>query len=145
MHMKMPRLLSLALGLGTALAVGLIVGAGMTPAQPAQPAQPTVPGKGPRAMEFIAAFNRGDARAVAAFWTPDGDYVDQVGRQYKGRAALEKLYQKVFAELKGAKLAITVTSARMVEPDVALEDGITEVTPADGGPPTVAGFSAVLV
>src|SRR5262249_18463544 len=36
------------------------------------------------------------------------------------------------------------TSARMVGTDVALEDGITEVTPADGGPPTVARFSAVL-
>jgi uncharacterized protein (TIGR02246 family) len=103
------------------------------------------PGKGARAQEFIAAFNRGDAKAVAGFWTPDGDYIDQAGKQYKGRAALEKMYQKVFAERKGAKLAVTVTSARMVGSDVAMEDGITEVTPADGGPPTVARFSAVLV
>jgi uncharacterized protein (TIGR02246 family) len=103
------------------------------------------PGQGARAQEFIAAFNKGDAKAVAGFWTPDGDYVDQVGRQYKGRAELEQLYQKVFAERKGAKLTITVTSARMVGTDVALEDGITEVTPADGGPPTAARFAAVLV
>jgi uncharacterized protein (TIGR02246 family) len=103
------------------------------------------PGKGQRAQEFIAAFNKGDAKAVAAFWTPDADYVDQVGRQYKGRAALEKLYQKLFSENKGAKLTITVTSVKMVGTDVALEEGITEVAPADGGPPTAARFSAVLV
>jgi hypothetical protein len=30
-------------------------------------------------------------------------------------------------------------------PDVGLEDGITEVVPPDGGPPSVARFSAVLV
>ena len=54
------------------------------------------PAKGRRA-EFIAAFNKGDAKAVAAFWTPDATYVDQVGREYKGREAIEKLYEKVFA------------------------------------------------
>jgi uncharacterized protein (TIGR02246 family) len=140
-------LAGLAFGLVGALAAGLLMGSGTVPAQPAGPEAkgPEAPGKGKRAQEFIAAFNAGDASAVAGFWTPDGDYVDQVGRQYKGRAALEKLYQKVFADQKGAKLTVTVTSARMVSSDVALEDGITEVAPADGGPPTAARFSAVLV
>jgi uncharacterized protein (TIGR02246 family) len=94
---------------------------------------------------FIEAFNKGDAKAVAAFWTPDALYVDQAGREHKGREAIEKLYEKVFAARKGAKLAIHVTSTKQVTPDVALEDGITEVTPAEGGPPTAARFSAVLV
>jgi uncharacterized protein (TIGR02246 family) len=101
-------------------------------------------GKGERAKEFIAAFERGDHKAVAAFWTPEGTYVDQVGREYKGHAAIEKLYQRLFAEGK-KKLNVIVLSARMVGTDVALEDGITEVTPAEGGLPTVGRFSAVLV
>ena len=29
------------------------------------------------AEAFIAAFDKGDAKAVAAFWTTDGDYVDE--------------------------------------------------------------------
>src|SRR5262249_34318253 len=33
----------------------------------------------------------------------------------------------------------------MIGTDVALEEGLSEVTPADGGPPSVAAFSAVLV
>jgi uncharacterized protein (TIGR02246 family) len=102
------------------------------------------PAKGRRA-EFIAAFNKGDAKALANVWTPDATYVDQVGREYKGRTAIEQLYQNVFGARKGAKLTIHVTSAKQVSPDVALEEGGTEVTPSEGGPGTVARFSAVLV
>jgi hypothetical protein len=55
------------------------------------------------------------------------------------------MYEKVFADNKGAKLAIHVTSIKQVTPDVVLEDGITEVTPAGGSLPTASRFSAVLV
>jgi uncharacterized protein (TIGR02246 family) len=104
-----------------------------------------VPGEGKRAKEFIAAFNAGDAKAIARFYTQDAEYVDQMGHRVKGRPAIQKLYDQQFAEQKGAKLTITMNSARMVTPDVALEDGLAEVTPAEGGPPTVAHFTAVLV
>lgn len=131
------------------LAAGQFVAVGKGPAlaQPgaAKVAADDAPAQGQRAADFIAAFNRGDAKALAGFWTPDGDYVDQAGQAHKGRAAIERLYAKGFAENKGAKLAVTVTSKRAVGADVVLEDGLTEVTPADGGPGTVGRFSAVLV
>ena len=102
-------------------------------------------GKGKRAQAFIDAFNKGDAKAVAAFWMPDAEYTDQAGRQTKGREAIEKLYEKVFAGQKGAKLNIMVTSIKQVTPDVGIEEGINQVTPADGGPGSAARFSAVFV
>jgi len=144
--MRIGKLLGLALVLAVALVVGQF-SVGKSPREPDEPKAKAkeAPGKGKRAQEFIAAFNKGDAKAVAGFWTPDGDFVDQVGREIKGRAAIEKMYEKVFAARKGAKLSIIVGSLRQVSPDVALEDGLTEVTPADGGPPTTARFSAVLV
>ncbi len=148
--MRYRRIASLALCLGAALAVGQY-GTGQQPArvQTAKSgpdvAVPDGKGDGKRAKAFIEAFHKGDAKAVAAFWTKDGDYVDQAGKQIKGRAAIEKLYEKVFAANKGAKLAVTVTAARPVGADVLLEDGFTEVIPADGGPSTAARFSAVLV
>ena len=126
-------------GLGAALAIGLIFAAGKVPAQP------ETLGKGKRAQEFVAAFNRGDAKAIAGFWAPDAVYVDQDGREVKGQAAIERLYAKTFAERKGAKLTLTVLSAKLLTPDVGLEDGISEVTPAEGGPPFVARFSAVFL
>ena len=102
-------------------------------------------GKGARAQAFIEAFNKGDAKAVAAFWMEDADYIDEVGHEYKGKAAIEKLYEKVFAANKGAKLEIHVLSTKLLSPEVGCEDGITEVTPADGGPSTSARFTAILV
>ncbi|MDB5309811.1 MAG: hypothetical protein JWO38_4013 [Gemmataceae bacterium] len=141
------RLLGTTVILAAALAVGQIVAAGKPPGKLEEKkakAEPQ-PGKGKRAQAFIAAFNSGDAKATASFWAPEATYVDQAGRETKGRAAIEKLYEKVFAGRKGAKLSINVTSARLLSPDVALEDGTTEVTDLNGGPGTVARFSAVLV
>src|SRR5215472_7376994 len=127
--MKTPRWLALALGLAAILALGGFVADGKSPADPEgkKAQEKEQPAKGRRA-EFIAAFNKGDAKAVAAFWTPDATYVDQVGREFKGREAIEQLYEKVFAARKGVKLTIHVTSDKQVSPDVVLEDGVTEVT-----------------
>jgi uncharacterized protein (TIGR02246 family) len=129
------------------LAAGQIVATGTQAGKPddAKAKADAAPGKGKRAQEFIAAFEAGDAKALAGFWTPEGDYVDDTGRQYKGRAAIEKMYATEFAGRKGMKLAVTVTSARMIGNDVVLEEGITEVTPPNGGPPTAGHFTAVLV
>jgi uncharacterized protein (TIGR02246 family) len=97
-----------------------------------------------RRAAFIAAYDRGDAKAVAAFWAPDAIYVDDDGREYRGRAAIEQLYEKTFAAQKGAKLAIHVTSSKALSPDVLLNEGVTEVTLLGGGPPVAERFSAVL-
>jgi uncharacterized protein (TIGR02246 family) len=147
--MKNRRLLGIVMGLAAALAVGQMVAGGKMPGKTDESkikakAEPE-PGKGKRAQDFIAAFNRGDAKTSASFYMPDATYVDQSGREIKGRVAIEKVYEKVFSEQKGAKLTVNVTTARQLSPEVALEDGTTEITPADGGPGTVARFSAVLV
>jgi uncharacterized protein (TIGR02246 family) len=145
--MRKWRSVILAFGLVVVLPFSPIPGIGLAPARSEEPKgeEKVELSKGKRAQAFLAAFNRGDARAVAAFWTPDGDYVDQVGHKHKGRAALEKLYEKVFAGNKGAKLTLTITSHKLLSPEVALQEGTTQVAPADGGPPTAGAFSAVLV
>jgi uncharacterized protein (TIGR02246 family) len=127
-------------GLVAALAVGCLSLAVVLPAH-----ADDQPGKGKRVQEFIAAFERGDAKAVASFWTETANYVDLEGHETKGRAALEKMYEKFFAGKKGMKLNIIVKSLRPIGTDVALEEGITEVTPPEGGVPSVARFSAVAV
>ena len=139
--MSVRRLCGLALGLAVALAVCAPATVGQADEVKAKP----TPGEGQRAKDFIAAFNKGDAKLVASFWMPDATYIDQTGREYKGQPAIQKLYEKVFAANKGAKLTIQVISAKLIAPDVALEDGITQVTPADGGPGSVARFTAVVV
>jgi uncharacterized protein (TIGR02246 family) len=97
------------------------------------------------AESFIETFQRGDAKGLAAFWAPDGDYTDQTGRHLKGRTALEKAFQQFFAENKGLKLGINSASLRFLTPEVAIEDGTTEVIPPDGGPPSRARYTIVHV
>jgi uncharacterized protein (TIGR02246 family) len=146
--MRRRSVFGLAFGLGAVLASTLILAVGgkvPLQADEAKPEEKAAPGKGPRARAFIAAFESGDAKAVAGFWTEDGEYVNQDGRKYKGRAAIEKMYEKFFAGKKGMKLNLIISSHRLVGNDVALEEGITEVTPAEGGLSSSAAFSAVLV
>src|SRR6202022_1659083 len=97
------------------------------------------------AEAFVEAFHKGDAKALAAFWTAEGDYTDQRGRQFKGREAIEKTFRELFAENKGLKLRINIDSLRFPTADVAIEDGTTEVSPANGAPPSRARYSIVHV
>jgi uncharacterized protein (TIGR02246 family) len=98
-----------------------------------------------RAEAFVEAFHAGDAKAVAAFWAADGDYTDLSGRKLAGREAIEKSFTEFFAENRGAKLRIESDSLRFVTPDVAIEDGVSSVLPADGAPPSRAKYTVVHV
>ncbi len=97
------------------------------------------------AEAFVEAFHKGDARALAAFWTPDGDYVDETGHDLKGRQAIQKGFEEFFAENKGVKLRIESKSLRFVTPDVAIEDGTTSVLSPDGLPPSRSRYTIVHV
>ena len=104
--MKTQRLVGLAFCLAAALAVGQFAARGKTPGPPQAARTQTDPaqGNGKRAQAFIDAFNKGDAKAVAAFWTPDGDYIDEAGKQIRRAAqAIEKLYDKVFGGHEGCQ------------------------------------------
>ena len=94
---------------------------------------------------FVEAFHKGDAKAVAAFWTTDGDYTDLTGKRTSGREALEKSFTAFFAENKGAKLRIEIDSLRFITPEVANEDGMTAVLVPDAGPPSRAKYTIVHV
>jgi uncharacterized protein (TIGR02246 family) len=96
------------------------------------------------AEAFVAAFNKGDAKSVAAFFTSEADMVDQEGHHFKGRKAIEEVYQRFFEEVKGAKLYLRIGSLRVAKGDLALEDGESEVVQADG-PPLAGRYSVVWV
>jgi uncharacterized protein (TIGR02246 family) len=96
-----------------------------------------------QAESFVDAFHKGDARALAAHWALDGDYITQTGTHLKGRAAIEKAFEGLFAENKGLKLRIDIGMLRFVTPDVAVEDGTTSVIPPDGAPPSRATYRLV--
>jgi uncharacterized protein (TIGR02246 family) len=94
------------------------------------------------AEAFVEAFHKGEAKALAALWTPDGDYTDQRGRHFKGREAIEKVFSELFAENKGLKLRINIEGIRFPIANVAVEDGTTEVSP-EHGPPSRARYTVM--
>jgi uncharacterized protein (TIGR02246 family) len=99
---------------------------------------------GQLSKDFVEAFNKGDAEALAKFWTEDADHVDSVGRVRKGRKAILEAYRKLFAANKGAKLTIIPLSRRQLTPDCVVSDGLTEVIPASG-PPSTGRYTAISV
>jgi uncharacterized protein (TIGR02246 family) len=98
-----------------------------------------------QSVAFVEAFNQGDAKALAEMWTPDGEYVDDAGRQYAGRGEIEEGYAALFAENPNATLQLTIDSLRMLGSDVAMEDGQAVVELPSGEPPTPSQYVAVHV
>lgn len=96
---------------------------------------------------YKQALERGDGKALAAIWMPDGDIIDAAGVVLKGRESVEVLEPApANAAAKTAPtFTIKETSLRFLTADVAVEDGAVEVTPP-GGSATLRGrFSAVWV
>jgi len=81
---------------------------------------------------YTYAFNDGKLDGVLAHVAADADFIDESGKQYKGKADLAEVLKHSLADLKGSKLKSTITSIRFLRPDVAVVDGKADVTAPDG-------------
>jgi uncharacterized protein (TIGR02246 family) len=84
--------------------------------------------------QFVKAYNAGDAKGVAALFTPDGQAVDKDGDAAEGREAIAKTFGELFAARPKKKLEIFVESIRFLGADLAMEVGTTKETPAPNEP-----------
>ena len=76
------------------------------------------------ADEYSAAFNKGDAKALAALYTANAMRLGPDGQVLSGRAAIEKTYAEGFAgPLKGTKLTLEQGGVQAVTPDVKVMEG----------------------
>ena len=95
---------------------------------------------------FVAAFNRGDIKAVVEAYAPDCDFLSASGQRLKGRDALEKYIANGFAESKeGLKLKHSDSTVRFLKPDVAIADGTWEITGRPEGTPARGHYTAILM
>lgn len=93
---------------------------------------------------YEAAYNRGDAKAVAAHWSDAGEWISPSGERFQGKQAIEKEMQALFAANKGVRIEVMRPSIRVVSPDVAVEEGTVRVIrPAE--PPSDSNYIAVHV
>lgn len=94
---------------------------------------------------YVAAYNRQDAQALAALWSPEAAYTDpDSGTQIVGREAIAKQFAEVFANDPGAKLEASTGSVRFVSPNVAVESGTAKIIRADQ-PAEESSYTAVYV
>jgi uncharacterized protein (TIGR02246 family) len=96
-------------------------------------------------QEFVAAFDRGDAKAIAALWTETGEYIDDAGRTLSGRDAIEKEYASFFAENPGVRIRINIESLKLLSDTAAIEDGSSALDLADARTGAMGRYTAVHV
>ncbi len=96
-------------------------------------------------QRYIAAFNQGDAKALAEFWTATGEYVGSDGERFEGRDAIEKQYATFFAANSGAQLHIKTDSIRLVDADTAIQDGRSVIGEDPKKSLSYNRFTAILV
>lgn len=75
------------------------------------------------AKAFANAFNSGDAKAIAAQWTKDGDYTNEAGIEFNGREAIEKEYANFFKQYPSVKIKIDIEEIKMLSDTSAIEEG----------------------
>ena len=97
------------------------------------------------AREFAAAFNKGDAKAVAAQWTEQGECTDADGTLIRGRANIEQAFAEFFKANPQAKLQVLVKAVRFPAPDVAVEEGVLRQTNSAKELPSTTMYTATHV
>jgi uncharacterized protein (TIGR02246 family) len=95
--------------------------------------------------DFAQAVQKGDAAAVAANWTEQGEYIDDDGTTIRGRAAIEEAYAKAFAKYKKIKLEFTIESIRFPSKDTAIEEGYAQSYRGSAEQPVVSRYSVLHV
>jgi uncharacterized protein (TIGR02246 family) len=142
----------LLLGIGAIIA---IAETGWAKDEPQTVRAGTIPSKADNAADvaaikkgeelFKAAFDAGDAKAVAALWTPDGELVEEGGERIEGRAAIEKRYADFFKANPKIHITIRVDIIRFPNAETALEDGSATVSFPSGIPMNSGNYSVVHV
>jgi uncharacterized protein (TIGR02246 family) len=79
-------------------------------------------------QSFLKAYLAGDAKALAAHWTENGEYFADDGTTIHGRANIENAYSELFAKRKGpTKAEMEATSIRFPSRDTAIQEGFFKV------------------
>jgi uncharacterized protein (TIGR02246 family) len=101
--------------------------------------------------QFVAAWNKHDAKAMAAMWVEDGDDVEPDATVAKGRHEIEKLFTLEHSSvMKKTKLTLNIDTVWFMATNVALVDGTYElsgVVAPDGKelPPRKGRLSSILL
>lgn len=93
---------------------------------------------------FAAAWNKHDAKAMAATWAKDGDLINPFGRVAKGRDEIETLIQDEHSKaMKQSTYSPGAMSVRFIEPDIAFVEQDVEISGITGSDGSAAPLMKV--
>lgn len=96
----------------------------------------------------LRAWGRADARAIAALYEPDGDFISPTGDHAVGRSTIEGFYRAAFeAGYAGSSATATAVHVRGLSAGFALVDGYWTIRPTAASKitePESGLFSALL-
>lgn len=97
------------------------------------------------AEAYTIAFDKRDAKALAALWSPNAVYSSPIGgKQVEGRPAIEAEFAGMFKQAGEARLSVKIASIRFITDNVATEDGTAQVV-RPGEPPSESTYTAIHV
>ena len=115
------------------------------PAEAAAPAlTPEEKAIADQANAYMAAYNKGDAKTMAATFADDAQWVDDEGNVHSGKKVITEMLEAAHKGSPGRTLDISVNSVRPLTPDVLVETGTNTVTEKDGSN-SVSSYTAVHV
>ena len=83
--------------------------------------------------DYEIAFNKGDAKALAALYTEDAVRLGPDNRMLRGRAAIQQFYVQDVGSGTTPKLTIRPARTRLLRDDVAVLEGAYELADGTGG------------
>jgi uncharacterized protein (TIGR02246 family) len=135
----------LVAGVGIALLAITLTASAYQASKPADTGNPENEAVQKVFQNYIVAFNKNDAKAVADFWTKDSIYVNREnGQRTEGRENILADMQKLFKEHPKVQLSIDSNKIRFIKPDVASAEGQVTVIYPDDDPSTTI-FTTLLV
>jgi uncharacterized protein (TIGR02246 family) len=91
--------------------------------------------------QFVAAWNKNDAKALASQFTTDGDLINPTGRIARGSTEVEKLIRdEQSGHFKNTRFRLAVTNIRFLKPDIAITDLEYEINDVKGPLTTMKGL-----
>ena len=94
---------------------------------------------------FIAAYNKGDVKAIVDSFDDQAELSDDSDNLVKGKTAIAKHFVEHFKNDPNATIELTPNSIRFLGVDAARQIGRATIIPANGGAPEITRFRVIFV
>jgi uncharacterized protein (TIGR02246 family) len=94
---------------------------------------------------FVAAYNKGDVKAIVDSFDDQAELSDEDQNVVKGKTAIARHFTELFKDEPNATIELAAGPVRFLGADAARQTGRATIVPANGGAPEISRFSVILV